>query len=294
MKYEILKHVDPEVWEPPYLEKTLEYLSDLGDEYNFIIGRANSNEDKQDIMSCIDSNKDKKNVLILLSDELGIQNDVTGPYFWKENIHCIFRTYNNSDLYDNKWVFPIPCGFSCGVGHHSSDGNTHTMRDFDISPKPLKERKYDFFFSGQMDPHRMSCVEQLRKIENDFECIINVTNSFGKGFNINQYYELLGDSKIAIVPTGVVIPESFRYFEAVKSKCVIISTFPIDNEKFKNWYYEDSNTIFVKDWSSVTKEFIEGILSKIEEYEEGNIKYFEEKISPRGLSRYIKEKLKEV
>jgi hypothetical protein len=281
--------VELDIWEVPYILESFKYLSDLSDDYNFIIARTNNSHENQVFKNLL--MPDKKNILILLSDELGIQNMLDGPYYMRDNLFLIFRTYNNKDLFDNEFLFPIPCGFSCGVGIHSSSGKKTIHHDFSNNTKPLKDRKYDFFFSGQIDWHRQECVNQLNKISSEFNCIINSTPSFGKGYSLDEYYKLLGDTKIAIVPRGMVIPESFRYFEASKSNCVIVSSYPINDDKYKIWYYENSKTHFINSWDEVSIDFIKNILSKIDEYDSLNSEYFNEKISPKAVSNYIRNQI---
>lgn len=292
MTVKISDMVDPDIWEPPYLIETLRYLDDLPDDYNFIISRTNNLEEleifKKDIIPM------KKNVLILLSDELGINNWKQGPYFMKDQLHCIFRTYNNKSLVDDEFVFPIPCGFSCGVGVHSENGKKNLYRSFEFSTKKLQDRKYDIFFSGQIDSHRSECLFYLEKISSNFNCLINKTSSFGKGFNIDEYYNHLENSKIAIVPRGVCVPESFRYFEALKSGCILLSSFPINDDDYRIWYYENSSAKFLDSWSDLNSDLIEDLLSdkSLEIYGQRNESYFRESISPIGLSKYIKKILK--
>lgn len=292
MTIKISEMVEPDIWEPPYLIESLGNLKSLSDDYHFIIARTNNLDELETFKKDILPNK--KNILILLSDELGINNWKSGPYFMKDQIHCIFRTYNNESLIDNEFVYPIPCGFSCGVGIHSENGKKNLYRNFEFSKKKLIDRKYDIFFSGQIDHHRNECMYYLDKISPNFNCIINKTNSFAKGFSIEEYYEHLENSKIAIVPRGVCVPESFRYFEAIKSGCIIISSYPIKDKKFQMWYYENSTAKFLDSWSELTVELINTLLSKdnLEKHEQMNEVYYKNNISPLALSQYIHKILK--
>ena len=63
--------INIKICEPPYLLKILNHLkNDLSDDYNFIIARTNNNLEIEQFKNCI--LKNKKNILILLSDEAGI------------------------------------------------------------------------------------------------------------------------------------------------------------------------------------------------------------------------------
>lgn len=291
MKITVCPMVEPDVWEPPYLLETFNYLSDLSDDYHFIIARTNNSEELNQFKTYL--LKDKKNILFLLSDELGIKNMYSGPYSMQSELSMIFRTYNNRDLYDDNFVYPIPCGFSCGVSVHSQTGKKSIFRKFNSDTKHLIDRKYDFFFSGQLNPHRIECVNQLNRFKDKYNCIINTTKSFAKGYSLEEYYNLLEDTKIAIVPTGVCIPESFRYFEASKSNCVIITTYPIKEQKYKNWYFDGSPAIFINSWQELTEDLINEILleDSLKKYDKLNRRYFDDKISPKSLSNYIREKI---
>jgi hypothetical protein len=287
MKITISPVVEIDVWEPPYLLKTLEYLSHLPDDYHFVIARVNNDDELRIFKSLLIDGL--KNILILISDELGLQNYKSGPYFMKNDIHLIFRTYNNKDLYDNDFVYPIPCGFSCGVSSHSSSGLKTIYHNFESVEIPLIDRKYDIFLSGAFSNNRVECFNQIESISDKFNCLINKTPSFAKGFPIDEYYEMMSNSKIAIVPDGVVIPESFRYFEAVKCNCIVVTSYPIYNDKYQNWYFNNSSAIFIKSWSEVNYDFIKNLLenSNLMKYDILNRKYFNENISPKALSEYM-------
>jgi hypothetical protein len=293
MNITICPMVEPDVWEPPYLLESFKYLSDLSNDYHFIIARTNNYDELNEFRKSLKT--DKKNILFLLSDELGIKDMPNGPYSMQNELSMIFRTYNNRSLYDENFVFPIPCGFSCGVGIHSENGQKSIFRKFDSNTKHLTERKYDFFFSGQLNPHRIECVNQLNTFSSKFNSIINTTKSFAKGYSLEEYYSILEETKISIVPTGVCVPESFRYFEASKSNCIIITTYPIDDFNYKNWYFEESPAIFLNSWSQLTENLIIDLLNQknLNKYDILNREYYEKKISPESLSKYIRKKINE-
>lgn len=270
--------VTPKIWEHPYILKIFEFLKDyLDDEYNFIIARTNNNYEIKKFEECIIENK--KNILILLSDEAGI----TPPFL--DRLHFVFRTYNRLPLYDNKKIFPIPCGYS--FGHKDSFYK-------EIKKKPLIDREYDIFYSAQSSGNRMSCVNNLNKIKKDFKSIVNITNGFAQGYKLEEYYSLMKNSKIAIVPNGVVIPESFRYFEAFESNCIVITTYPKNNIEYNHWYYKDSPAIFISNWNELNKKMVDDLLitEKLKMYDIENRKYFDNNISPYGVSRYMLEIIK--
>ncbi len=279
MKITVSKHVIFNVCEPPYLVKSLNYLKELSDDYHFIISRINNKDEINITESLIEIGK--KNILILLSDEAGIIPPNIDKYF------LIFRTYARKSLLSDK-IYPIPCGFSCSYGGYF--GKNDWMYDDMETPKTnLVDREYDIFYSGQISPNRISFINKINSIKNNFNSNINLTTGFASGFQLNDYYSMMQNSKIALVPNGAVVPESFRYFEAVESNCIIITSYPIKNDEYNHWFYDGSPAIFLNDWEELSIELIESLLKKekLEEYNIKNREYFDNNISTKSLSKYI-------
>ena len=129
----------------------------------------------------------------------------------------------------------------------------------------------------------------LNKIKNNYKCIINTTNGFAKGFNLNEYYKLMQDSKIALVPNGAVIPESFRYFEAFESNCIVITTYPVYDDRYNHWYYDNNPAIILNNWNQLNKELLNKLLKKeqLEQYEILNKEYFDRCVSSKGVANFM-------
>jgi hypothetical protein len=129
----------------------------------------------------------------------------------------------------------------------------------------------------------------LDKIKDKFKSITNYTDGFAHGYKLSDYYNYLQNSKIAFVPNGVVIPESFRYFEAFESNCIVITSYPKHLDKYNHWYYENSPAIFLKDWNQLNEGMIKELLTeqKLKEYELKNKEYFDKYISTKSVAEYI-------
>jgi hypothetical protein len=157
----------------------------------------------------------------------------------------------------------------------------------------LREREYDIFYSAQWSPNRVECINQLNKVKNNFKSIVNITDGFAKGFKLEEYYELMSNSKISIVPLGAVVPESFRYFESFENNCIVITTYP-KNSIYGNWFYENSPAIFLDNWSELNDNLIHNLLKieKLNEFDILNLNYFNKNISTEGVSNYILKKIK--
>lgn len=268
--------VDPTECENIYLEEIFSYLN-FNDEYNFIVGRVNNiNEIRQFEESIIDG---KKNIFIMKSDEAGI----IAPFF--NRLHLVFRMYNNNQLVDYKKIFPIPCGFSRCFNQNNS---INVYEPTKVEKKPLRNRHYDLFYSGQRSYKRTPMIDAVNNLEKKYKILINETDRFADGYNLNEYYSYLSDTKIALVPEGAVIPESFRYFESFERNCIVITTFP-RNDYFNNWYYENSPAIFLNSWEDLNETIIDNALNEIDFFENENKKYFDNYISPKAVAEYIEK-----
>lgn len=281
----IASMVHPLTCEPPYLMEAFKKINHkIDNSYNFIIARTNSNEEKEHFEKCIQP--DKKNVLFLLSDEFGI----VPPFL--DRLHLVFRTYSRRDLCDNKKIFPIPCGYSCGYVSFAAKNDWVYIEQ---NKKPLIERPYDIFYSGQKSPNRISFIDSLNRVKDKFKSVVNITDGFAKGYELDEYYNLMHNSKIAVVPNGAVVPESFRYFEAFESNCIVITTYPRWSYDFNLWFYDNSPAVFIHDWRELTEDLIRSLLTEqsLKEYEVKNKEYFDKSISPKGISEYILKIIKE-
>jgi len=275
------KFITDNFCELQYLGKVLDVLkTELCDDYNIVIKCMDEPQFPEYI-------ENKKNVVIYLSDELGRKYD------WFDKCDIIFKTYGNNLMCDYKKIFPIPCGYNAPK-IWGNIPNTYIGELY--NKKPLSERKYDIFYSGQRAPSRLSFINNLYKIENKFNNIIQITNGWKQGFNQQEYYNIMNETKIALVPNGAVIPESFRYFESFESGCVVITTYPIKSPVRNLWYYQDSPAIFLQDWNELTEDLIKEILNDdvLNKYDVKNLEYYKNKISSTSTAYYMLEKIKNI
>ena len=214
-----------------------------------------------------------KKIVILGGDErfnAGIQ-----PYFQYSDVVAVFRIYNEDGWYGNKYVFPIPPGYNC-----RSEGQKMTRF---YPEKKLSERKWDIFYSGQVLNNRKELVKQLIPLAKEFNVYSQTNPSFRTGLPIDEYYQMLGDSKICVCPDGTAV-DTFRFVEACASGCIVITT-----PKSDLWYYEDAPIQVVEDWTELTYWLIEELfhgkpLSMIKSEVLG---YYEYSLSPKAVATYI-------
>ena len=219
-----------------------------------------------------------KKIVILTGDELG--NLGINPYS-NQNVAAIFRIFNFQNRYDEKYIFPIPPGYNWTM---HSDRSKKMIRMY--PEKKLSERKYDIFFAGQPLPWRVSLINKLNELSNKFNIFCQVNTTFRSGMDVDEYYKMLGETKIAVAPDGTA-PESFRYVEALGSGCIVIST-----RKDDNWYYKNSPAIFIDSWNDLNENMINNILSlDIDNLYKRNLEYYNEKLSEEAVANYILEKI---
>lgn len=118
--------------------------------------------------------------------------------------------------------------------------------------------------------------------------IIRFTRSFQAGFTPEEYAGLLSQSKIVLSPRGFFNTECFRFYEALRQGCVVITEKlpPTD-------YYDNSYYVEVDNWMGI-ETVIENLLSnpqKLKTMQEYGLKYYREKLSPEGVARYIISKI---
>jgi hypothetical protein len=253
--------------ETHYILAICEILKEKLEDYSIVVTTDKRNTPKT---------QNEKKIIILLSDEnLGTWTTIRDfPLYC--GMYPVFRQFNtNPNIFDNQRVFPIPLGYN-------STG--YKMKQM-YPEKPISERQYDFVYTGQYHGNRAQLLNQLMKIKKDFNCIVNVTKGFREGYEIDEYYKLMGNSKISFA----VVNESFRYYESMCSGCITMTVDTIDR-----WYYEDSPVIKLKSWNDMTTEFLKNILSRdLNSYQEKIKKYNQEKISTEAVSNYIIKKTQE-
>lgn len=118
--------------------------------------------------------------------------------------------------------------------------------------------------------------------------IIRFTRSFQAGFSPEEYSENLSKSKIVLSPKGFFNTECFRFYEALRQGCVVITEpLPVTD------YYDKRCYIEVEEWTGI-EETINALLSdpdRLQRMQDAGIRYYKEKLSPKGVARYIISKI---
>ena len=219
----------------------------------------------------------KKNIVIGTSDEY--MKDIHAPYI--ENSIAIFKQYLLPGQETGN-VYSFPLGYN--------------KKHISLENKPLAQRSIDAFFSGHMSSaNRHSSMtpvisyfknlpkQQRPKLE------INVSSGFNRGLTGSLYSEKLHNSKIAICPHGNASVETFRFYEAMRSGCVVVTPLLPATEIYKN-----SNVIQVKNWHENAGPVIMDLLkdqNKLTEIKDSIQENWNSTLCARAAARRILDKL---
>ena len=126
---------------------------------------------------------------------------------------------------------------------------------------PIKE--YDLFFAGQVTHARRNQLAEI--IQMMPNAVFKPTTGFAQGDKPRDYYRALSRSRIAPAPSGAVVIDSFRFFEAIEMLCLPIS----DNIDSKGNYLEFYKYLFgkkipvdgINNWKDI-KMLLPGILKE--------------------------------
>lgn len=115
-----------------------------------------------------------------------------------------------------------------------------------------QEKVYDVFFSGQITHQRRQELSGIMKdIPNSF---YNPTSGFAEGLKPKEYYDKMFQSKIVPCPSGAMVIDSFRFYEAIEMLCLPIGD-KIDpkgiDTDFFNFIFDDKHSIrSVDNWQN--------------------------------------------
>lgn len=257
----------------------------------------------------------KKKILIQWEDQLGTEpsKEIMNSFL------CVFKTHlrKKSETFKNLYSYPL--------------GIPYKIKELPIIP--INERKYDIFYSGNLNKNRYNFFSSLvylkpslskliilpvlyiaskfeynTKLRNtalrlkslafkinatNFDSvfkksIIKFTRTFEAGFSPEQYAEILSQSKIVLSPKGFFNTECFRFYEALRQGCIVITEKLPETDYYNNKYY-----IEVESWRNIDK-IINSLLDnneKMEEMSAQSLEYYQKELSPKGVAVYLKNKI---
>ena len=257
----------------------------------------------------------KKKILIQWEDQLGTEpsKEIMNSFL------CVFKTHlrKKSETFKNLYSYPL--------------GIPYKIKELPIIP--INERKYDIFYSGNLNKNRYNFFSSLVYIKPSFRkliilpilyiaskfeyntklrntslrlkslafklkatnfddvfqnSVIKFTRSFEAGLPPEQYAEILSQSKIVLSPKGFFNTECFRFYEALRQGCVVITEKLPETDYYNNKYF-----IEVKSWRNIDK-IINSLLCNKENLEKMSLqgrKYYQKELSPKGVATYLKNKI---
>ncbi|MEN8130161.1 MAG: hypothetical protein ABFS45_08180 [Pseudomonadota bacterium] len=263
--------------------------------YNFFIF---SSHDPEVIPSSAYSYIPNK-ILFFISDESSSVRSIYYALQLQASYQYIFKSYLPSELPHTR-VFPFQLGYVRDVPR--------------LQIKSIKDRSNDIFFSGNLNPNRVSMYNAVnpvtRALPSRFanwlirhlhptlrcqtldKCIrlsvpnsrIAFTDGFKHGLAGEEYARLLHDSKIALCPKGFISSETFRHIEAMRSGTVIIS-----EELPSTPFYRGSPIVVVRDWRfglSKAKRLLKSP-DFLADLQTATLNWWEEVCSERATAKYV-------
>lgn len=289
-----------EVNETEHVKSLLRYLSlnENFKKYNFIFHCSNKNDLVESTYVKL-SNK----ILFIWGDTLGRVplDEVLVNHLY------VFKAHMSNGNLLKKNLFPYPLGIPKNI------------QQYDIVD--INNRTINVFFSGNLNKNRRSFLSKLvmkdkklwivslllfvprlgevikpfllckyfNKLDYLIDAsIIRFTNAFQSGFEPGEYSRMLSQSKIVLSPKGFDDAECFRFYEALRQGCIVIT------EKLpKHDFYRDDSYIEIDNWKFVMP-LIHKLLNdpvRMKTLSQKALDYYNRSLSPCGVSDYIWEKI---
>tara|TARA_R110000737_G_scaffold74529_2_gene103628 strand:- start:2271 stop:3101 length:831 start_codon:yes stop_codon:yes gene_type:complete len=249
------------------------------DYFNLIAKHINVQEDLDIVFMKWDQDIPKtknKCILFVTSDE---HHKYHEKFTNHPNVILTFRNYLPEQHHPK--VKALPLGYLQGFEHEDINFN---------------DRKYDYSFSGTLpdapcDATRHALkfsLERLDTLEQQYEKFVLFYEGWAKGLTMPEYADVMYNSRVALCPKGYTSSETFRYFEAARAGCVIIS-----EPKPDVWFYKDAPHIEIKDWLNLPSVLRSILKDKdlLNHHHELTKKWWEEKCSPESVGAYITREL---
>ena len=211
-------------------------------------------------------------VLFVTSDE---HHQCLSKFPEHPNVKMVFKNYFPKGERHPK-MRPLPLGYLQGF---CADGVTK-----------MSDRVVEYSFSGTVNNSGREVLhESLMELKEDGRRkYIDFYTGWAKGLDMTQYSELMNNTQVALCPHGYVSSETFRYFEAAKAGCVILS-----EAKPDVWYYEGAPHVLIHDWTELS-ETLDNLLSQpelLEQKRQETLDWWNEKCSPVAVANYIMKEL---
>ena len=215
---EIVDMIDGK-WEYEYFEEIVKHI-DLKEDLSFVFLKW-EDEVPETNYPC---------VLFVTSDE---HHQYLPKFMDHPNVKMVFKNYYPIGK-DHPKLRPLPLGY---LQRYSARGE-----------KEVRDRPIEYAFSGTVNNSGREILHNnlIQLKEDGRSKYIDFYTGWAKGLDMSQYSELMDNTKIALCPHGYVSSETFRYFEAARAGCVILT-----EKKPDVWYYEDAPHVEIKSWNEL-------------------------------------------
>lgn len=188
-----------------------------------------------------------------------------------------FENYYDRSAFDRKnKLFELPLGTGSGF-----TGNSNI---------PILDRRYGYTFLGQLDFSARQDLHMSLTLNDSYPCkkFIYLYEGWNQGIPMNQYSEIMSDTKIALVPRGSASLDSFRFYEAIKCGCIVLTT-----SQNEYGFMRGSPHIEMKTWANLNI-YLDNIFSddeKMINLSKSASVFWENNLSPLAISKYILSKI---
>jgi hypothetical protein len=174
-------------------------------------------------------------------------------------------------------VFPIPLGYNGAIPEKRI--------------KDVMDRKLDLFFSGNLHRKRLPfylAIQKMKLLEQlggkNHKHAIHFSRQFTGGLGPEEYANLLMETKIALVPSGYLSKNSFRFFEALRYGCIVMT-----EKLYDYWFYKAFPGIQLKYWWNMHKQLNALLNSPIlmEHMQGQSLRYYEDYCSEKVVASYV-------
>ena len=204
-------------------------------------------------------------VILTAGNELGI------PPRYMNKVKFVFKHQQAKDKIDNVYHIPLT---------YTNDFNGNYL----IS---IQDRKYDITFIGRHQK-RLDMIQELKTLINFNKYNIyfkDTGTKFSGGLPIQEYANILSNTKIALSPVGGKRCECIRFTEAVKCGCAIIAC---EHPKGMR-VFDNCPANYISNWNLLEKT-VDDILSnksKLNNIHEQMKICWESYFSPKAVATYI-------
>jgi hypothetical protein len=264
---EIVDLLRPDISEREYIDTIFSYLgTTLAGDWSLVATQWTRTTDGE---IDLPATRFRKIVLVVSDERHRVPQFADRP-----DVFMVFKQYAPLTRSHPK-VYPVPLG--CAYGYQSD------------ATIPIAQRRFAYSFSGNGHANRKAfrrAVERLPRPLKDNGYVL-WTRRFGSGLSRAEYSAIMAQTKIALCPEGETSSESFRYFEALASGCVIITT-----PKPDVWFYRGAPHLTVTSWSRLAT-MIAYLLSEerlLQDLSRRAVEWWE-RCSPMAIARYMRHEI---